>query len=167
MIIVSPPVPIGLWIFDCYGIGIGSRGTGLGLDNYNNDWGYMTWLKHTHKQSFIVMDGLPFLPHVWSCYRRDLVSFASFLPSSSAIQPHCTLRLVSSPGGHHPPWWWPPPCLGREWRRHHCCQRTRRNIYRLRLNWLWFLCTLSALWLLDSPLIALWGLWLLYECFLA
>ena len=32
VIIVSPPVPIGLWIFDClrFGIGIGSRGTGLG-----------------------------------------------------------------------------------------------------------------------------------------
>ena len=32
VIIVSPPVPIGLWIFDCFGlgIGIGSRGTGIG-----------------------------------------------------------------------------------------------------------------------------------------
>ena len=30
VIIVSPPVPIGLWIFDCFGFGIGSRGTGLG-----------------------------------------------------------------------------------------------------------------------------------------
>ena len=32
VIIVSPPVPIGLWIFDCFGfkIGIWSRVTGLG-----------------------------------------------------------------------------------------------------------------------------------------
>ena len=32
VILVSSPVPIGLWIFDCFGFGIGiwSRGTGLG-----------------------------------------------------------------------------------------------------------------------------------------
>ena len=35
-IIVTDPVTSGLWIFDCFGSGIRSRGLdlGLGLDNY-------------------------------------------------------------------------------------------------------------------------------------
>ena len=42
VIIVSPPVPIGLWIFDCFGFGIGSRGNGLGTRGDT----IITWATH-------------------------------------------------------------------------------------------------------------------------